>query len=121
MVAAVSHLWSIPGASELHKSDLGSSRSSIQEQNQAAMEGPSAQSPMASPFGKGVEKEEEKQSLEVSTLSWDIPGCPRHWRAQNDSRHFLEIQFPSAAGWNDLKCPLFPYFLLIHPGLAAPG
>lgn len=66
------------------------------------MEGPSAQSLMASPFGKGVEKE----SLEVSTPSRHIPGCPRHRRAQNDcSWDFLEIQFLSAAGWNDLKCP----------------
>lgn len=76
------------------------------------MEGPSAQSLMASPFGKGVEKEEEEQSMEVSTPSWDILGCPSHQTAQNHSRRFLEIQFPSAAGWNDLKCLFFPYFLL---------
>lgn len=51
-----------------------------------------------------------KQSVEVSTPSWGILGCPRHWRAQNHSGCFLEIQFPSAAGWNDLKCPFFPVF-----------
>lgn len=54
-------------------------------------------------------KRGRKPSVEVSTPSWGVLGCPRHWRAQNHSGCFLEIQFPSAAGWNDLKCPFFPF------------